>query len=53
MIDWFSNPAHWTGNDGVFALIVQHLVYSSIALFFACLIGLPVGLYVGHTGAFS
>ncbi|TGS34756.1 ABC transporter permease, partial [Mesorhizobium sp. M8A.F.Ca.ET.182.01.1.1] len=39
-----------TGNDGVFALIVQHLVYSSIALFFACLIGLPVGLYVGHTG---
>jgi len=50
MIDWFSNPAHWTGNDGVFALIVQHLVYSSIALFFACLIGLPVGLYVGHTG---
>ena len=50
MIDWFSKPAHWTGNDGVFALIVQHLVYSSIALFFACLIGLPVGLYVGHTG---
>ncbi|OLP42430.1 ABC transporter permease [Rhizobium oryziradicis] len=50
MIEWFSNPEHWTGTDGVIILVAQHLGYSAIALFFACLIGLPVGLYVGHTG---
>jgi osmoprotectant transport system permease protein len=50
MIDWFANPAHWTGNDGVIVLVFQHLAYSSAALLLACLIGLPVGLYVGHTG---
>ncbi|GAK72716.1 putative ABC transporter permease protein [Agrobacterium rubi TR3 = NBRC 13261] len=50
MIAWFSDPAHWTGTDGVFALVIQHLIYSGVALFFSCLIGLPIGLYVGHTG---
>jgi osmoprotectant transport system permease protein len=50
MIDWFSDPAHWTGNDGIVVLVIQHLAYSSVALLLACLIGLPVGLYVGHTG---
>ena len=50
MIDWFANPAHWTGSDGVIVLVGQHLAYSAAALFFACLIGLPIGLYVGHTG---
>lgn len=50
MIEWFSDPAHWTGSDGVIVLVGQHLAYSFAALFLACLIGLPVGLYVGHTG---
>lgn len=50
MVEWFTDPAHWTGNDGVFVLLLQHLAYSAVALLFACLIGLPVGLYVGHTG---
>ncbi|KXG87871.1 ABC transporter permease [Agrobacterium bohemicum] len=49
MIDWFTDPAHWTGSDGIIVLVVQHLAYSSAALLLACLIGLPVGLYVGHT----
>ena len=49
MLDWFREPAHWQGPDGIPALITQHLVYSLIALGLACLIGLPIGLYVGHT----
>lgn len=50
MIDWFSDPTHWSGSDGVIALVLQHLAYSSVALLLACAIGLPIGLYVGHTG---
>lgn len=49
MIEWFKNPAHWTGSDGIITLVGQHLAYSAAALFLACLIGLPIGLYVGHT----
>lgn len=50
MIEWFSDPTHWSGSDGVFVLLTQHLIYSGVALFFSCIIGLPIGLYVGHTG---
>nr|WP_254624737.1 ABC transporter permease subunit [Burkholderia diffusa] len=35
--------------DGVASLIVQHLIYTGLALFAACCIGIPIGLYVGHT----
>ncbi|HEX8044805.1 ABC transporter permease [Rhizobium sp.] len=50
MIDWFLNPAQWHGSEGIPTLLAQHLQYSFISLFIAALIGLPTGLYVGHTG---
>ena len=49
MIDWLLDPSHWTGDDGVMALIAQHLAYTGAALLIAMVIGLPIGLYVGHT----
>lgn len=49
LIAWFYDPQHWQGPDGIPKLILQHLAYSGIALLFACAIGVPVGLYVGHT----
>jgi osmoprotectant transport system permease protein len=42
-------PAHWFGPSGIAALAGQHLVYTAIALLIALVIGLPLGLYVGHT----
>jgi osmoprotectant transport system permease protein len=50
LIAWFLDGSHWTGSDGVPALIVTHLAYSAIALFAASVIAIPIGLYVGHTG---
>ena len=50
MIEWFLNPAQWHGSEGIPNLLAQHLEYSFISLFIAALIGLPAGLYVGHTG---
>jgi osmoprotectant transport system permease protein len=50
VIDYLFDPAHWTGSDGIGVLIVQHLAYTGIALLVAALIGVPIGLYVGHTG---
>jgi osmoprotectant transport system permease protein len=49
MIDWLLNPSHWTGEDGILALIAQHLAYTGASLLVAIVIGVPLGLYVGHT----
>lgn len=50
MAAWIADPAHWSGQEGIPALILQHLAYSAVALVAACAIGIPIGLYVGHTG---
>jgi osmoprotectant transport system permease protein len=50
VIAWFLDGSHWTGSDGVPALLLTHLTYSAIALFAASIVAIPIGLYVGHTG---
>lgn len=47
---WFADPANWRGDAGVPTLFVQHLGYSAAALGLACLVALPVGVWLGHTG---
>ncbi|AYD03715.1 ABC transporter permease [Neorhizobium sp. NCHU2750] len=49
MINWLQNSAQWEGSDGIFMLLPQHVEYSVIAILIAAVIGLPVGLFVGHT----
>ncbi|KQT54541.1 ABC transporter permease [Aureimonas sp. Leaf454] len=46
---WLTDPAHWSGQDGILTLLLQHLAYSGAALLVAVLIAMPIGLYVGHT----
>ena len=48
--NYLGDPAHWSGSDGVPARVLEHLEYTFLALAFVCLIALPLGLYVGHTG---
>ncbi|MER7865065.1 ABC transporter permease subunit [Amycolatopsis japonica] len=50
VLNWFGDPAHWQGPDGVPARLLQHLGYTALALVFALIIAIPLGLYVGHTG---
>jgi len=50
IITWLSDPAHWSGSDGVLTRLLEHLGYSLAALAISALIGIPLGLYVGHTG---
>ena len=47
---WFTDPTHWGGSDGIPTRILEHVQISGSALLIALLIGLPVGLWVGHTG---
>ncbi|HST80997.1 MAG TPA: ABC transporter permease [Kineosporiaceae bacterium] len=50
MITFLTTSAHWSGPDGIPQRLLEHLGYSFGALFFVVLIGLPLGLFVGHTG---
>ncbi len=50
VLAWFADPANWTGATGVPTRVVEHLLIAFSAVIVAALIGLPVGLYIGHTG---
>lgn len=44
------DPANWEGARGIPARLVEHLFISVAAVLAATIIGLPIGLYIGHTG---
>lgn len=47
---WLADPANWQGSDGIPTRIVEHLAYAGVTLVIATLIGVPLGLWIGHTG---
>jgi osmoprotectant transport system permease protein len=47
---WLSDPGNWSGDDGIPARIAEHLAYSAVTLVLAALVGIPLGLWIGHTG---
>src|SRR6185436_5879462 len=49
VIDFFADPAHWTGTTGIPNRLLEHLTISALSILFATAIALPIGLYIGHT----
>lgn len=47
---WLLDPAHWSGPDGIPLRLGEHVAISAGSLLIAIAIGLPAGLYIGHTG---
>lgn len=50
VLDWFAEPAHWQGSDGVPTRVIEHLQLTALSVGVACAVALPIGLYLGHTG---
>jgi osmoprotectant transport system permease protein len=50
LVEWFADPAHWSGSTGVPARLLEHLFYSGLALLVGLVVALPIGALVGHTG---
>lgn len=50
VVAWLSDPAHWSGDDGIPIRVLEHVQLSGAAVAIAVCIALPVGLYLGHTG---
>lgn len=47
---WLADGANWSGENGVWHRLAEHLLVSGIALGVACAVALPVGLWLGHVG---
>ncbi|MGZ0150205.1 ABC transporter permease [Kribbella sp. WER1] len=54
MWQYLTDSYNWSGNEGIWARILEHLWYTFAALGLSVVIGLPIGLRIGHTrrGAF-
>ncbi|WP_338702922.1 ABC transporter permease [Streptomyces sp. Q6] len=48
--DWLTDAAHWSGDDGIWHRLAQHLFLTIVCLVISCLIALPVALVLGHLG---
>lgn len=48
--EYLVDPAHWTGSDGLWRRIAEHLLYTAVTLAIAAVIAIPLGLWIGHTG---
>lgn len=50
VLTWLTDGAHWAGEDGIPARLLEHLAYSAVAVLIAAAVAVPLGLLVGHTG---
>src|SRR5690348_431607 len=50
---WFVDPAHWSGSDGIPTRFVEHVQLSAESVLIGAVIALPVGIVLGHYGKFG
>jgi osmoprotectant transport system permease protein len=48
VVAWFRDPEHWQGPDGVPQRLLEHVGVSAAALGIACLLAIPLALWLGH-----
>lgn len=47
---WLTTAANWSGENGVWHRLVEHLLLTVVCLVLSALIALPVALTLGHLG---
>ena len=47
---WLTAPSNWSGSDGIWQRVLEHLAYTGLTLLIAAVVAVPVGLWIGHTG---
>lgn len=48
VVAWFTDPASWSGDDGIWNRLLEHSLLTVGALAIAVLVGLPMALWLGH-----
>ncbi|WP_372339009.1 ABC transporter permease [Actinoplanes sp. RD1] len=47
---WLNDPLNWTNPGGLLDRLEEHLVISLWAVLLGCLVGWPLGIWLGHRG---
>ncbi|MGW2303096.1 ABC transporter permease [Streptomyces sp. NPDC001809] len=47
---WLTTAGHWSGENGVWHRLAEHLFLTVVCLVLSCVIALPVALLLGHLG---
>jgi osmoprotectant transport system permease protein len=53
VLQWFADPAHWIGPDGIPTRLTEHVELSAESVAIGALIALPIGIALGHYGRFG
>jgi osmoprotectant transport system permease protein len=53
VVEWFQDPAHWSGSDGVPHRLLEHSLLTVVALLVAMALGLPLAIWLGHKRRFG
>jgi osmoprotectant transport system permease protein len=53
VLQWFADPAHWNGSDGIPRRLAEHVQLSAESVAIGALIALPIGIALGHYGRFG
>ncbi|MFG2639518.1 ABC transporter permease [Streptomyces sp. NPDC048370] len=48
--DWLTTSANWSGDNGVWNRLAEHLFLTVVCLALSCAVALPVALVLGHLG---
>lgn len=49
-LDFIFTAANWSGPSGLTARILEHLLYTVVAVVASAVIAVPMGMIIGHTG---
>jgi osmoprotectant transport system permease protein len=47
---WLNDPLNWTNPNGLLVRLEEHLLISALAVLIGCVVGWPLGLWLGHRG---
>lgn len=53
VVEWFIDPANWTGDFGIPNRLLEHVVMSAVSVGIALVIALPLAMYIGHRRRFE
>jgi osmoprotectant transport system permease protein len=48
VVEWFADPANWSGPTGIPARLAEHVQISAISVAISAVVALPIGLLIGH-----
>lgn len=49
-LDYLLNPVNWPGDNGIWDRVLEHLVFTGLAMACAMVVAIPLGVLIGHTG---